>query len=269
MKQTIVSESDSRINYSQGWSSVPGPLGPERTTFTYGQSFNFRFNVSEGGTVEVHGGLHPSPNSSIVLKSVYDVDNQDQFMYTASWVAHSTPVASFYNSSPLSAGSHTLFVSMLSNNPYFFDFIQINDPLAGADPASSASSSATPTASQITSSASSVPVAAIVVTSFGSLALLASLIVAAFLLRRRQHRRRSRLGLVPPSDSGESCVDPFTETASTSVLAGVKGRREVSSLNRYEDELRIPPNALVGSTGVICLETGQIVEERLAPPAYE
>ncbi|KAJ7704375.1 hypothetical protein B0H17DRAFT_9628 [Mycena rosella] len=190
MKQTIISESDPKISYSPGhWSQFPGPVGQEQTTSTYGASFNFRFNISEGGTVEVYGSLHPSTNSSIVPKSVYDVDTTNQFVYTARWVALSTPVTNFYNSSPLSAGTHTLYVSMLSSNPYYFDSIQIYDPLAVADPASSASSSATPTASQITSS--TMPVAAIVGASLGGLVLLASIIMAAFFLRRR--RRESRL----------------------------------------------------------------------------
>ncbi|KAJ7704369.1 hypothetical protein B0H17DRAFT_9450 [Mycena rosella] len=175
-QSTIIYQSDPKISYSPGdWSQFPGPVGQEQITSTYGASFNFRFNVSE---VEVYGSLHPSTNSSIVPKSVYDVDATNQFVYTAHWVALSTPVTSFYNSSPLSAGTHTLYVSMLSSNPYYFDSIQIDDPLAVADPVSSASSSATatPTASQITGSTSSVPVAAIVGASLGGLVLLASII---------------------------------------------------------------------------------------------
>ncbi|KAJ6591031.1 hypothetical protein DFH09DRAFT_1073795 [Mycena vulgaris] len=259
-----IQSTDPRINYSQGWSSTPGPKGMERTTSTYGESFNLNFNASAGSTIAVYGGVHPtSTNTSLVPRSVYVVDDKDRVVFVAPFVSVSTPVLPFYNSTLLTTGTHTLFGSMLSDNPYYLDFILIEDPSAAILPASSpsATSAAATTATNQASSNAKLPL--LVGTSLGAFVLLLSIILAAVLLRQRS-RRESQ----PPRDSGESGLSPYAEIARSDSGSVRKGQEHPPTDGTHTARVSISTDAVVGSDGVVRLGTGQSIDAGLLPPAY-
>ncbi|KAJ6591034.1 hypothetical protein DFH09DRAFT_191897 [Mycena vulgaris] len=256
-----IQSTDSRINYSQGWSSTPGPAGMERTTSTYGESFNLNFNASAGSTIWVYGGVHPtSTNTSLVPRSVYVVDNKDRFEYVAHFEAVSTPVLQFYNSTLLTTATHTLFGSMLSNNPYYLDFILIEDPSAAILPLSSTFAAAT-TATDQASSNAKLPL--LIGSSLGAFVFLVSIMLAAFLLRRRS-RRESQ----PPSNSGESGLSRYTEITPFGSGSVRKGQERPPTGDTHTARVPISTDAVVGSDGGIRLGTGQLTDAGLLPPPY-
>ncbi|KAJ7216666.1 hypothetical protein GGX14DRAFT_696381 [Mycena pura] len=224
MSQIKIPHTDSRIRYSQLWITTPGPIGEEHTTSTEGETFGFHFNVSEGSTIEVHGGIRPTANPSLAPMSAYSLDDsQDAVLYTSPWVTNSTPVLSFFNSSALSAGVHTLSMRMMNNNSYYLDFLQINDASAEPPPAvyhvsSTTGSSPTGGASRgnFSEARKPFPAAGIAAVVFGSVIFMLCIFGAVLLWRRRARARRGRRPLIflePKRDSGGPALTPFTLAA--------------------------------------------------------
>ncbi|KAJ7056985.1 hypothetical protein C8F01DRAFT_1372305 [Mycena amicta] len=226
MSQIKIPHDDRRIEYSQLWTAVPGPMGAEHTTAKDGESFRFSFNVSEGSTIEVHGGLRPTVNASLVPVSSYTLDSDSaDYNYTAPWISNGTaPLVKFFESSALGAGAHTLLVYMLSNNSYYLDFIQIND--ASVDPAGLSRHRGKFTSGE--GRKRPFPAAGIAGIVFGSIVLLLGVIAAMLLcFRRRRTRARRKLtfSFVEPArerkgtlDTNASVLTPYTLTAPSPTL---------------------------------------------------
>ncbi|KAJ7178037.1 hypothetical protein C8R46DRAFT_668691 [Mycena filopes] len=231
MSQVKIPHDDLRITYSQMWTTTSGPIGSEHTTSISGESFTFPFNVSEGSTIEVHGSIRPTANASSVPTSSYFLDDANATLYTAPWATTSTPVLKFYNSSALPAGVHVLLVRTTSNNPYYFDFIQINDaavdppilnkssPSATRSHRSTASARRSPPSSK--NNKSNLPAAAIAGAVFGSVVLLLCLLWVFLLCRTRMKEQTPRMPMSPSPPRNNDLreppiLTPFDLTAPTS-----------------------------------------------------
>ncbi|KAJ6613556.1 hypothetical protein B0H10DRAFT_1951348 [Mycena sp. CBHHK59/15] len=217
MSQILIPHSDPRILYSSLWTTCPGPVGSEHTTTTIGESFNFRFNMSEGATIEVHRGIRPTTaNISILARSAYVIDDAG---------GRNT---AFYNSSALSAGPHTLFVRMLSDNPYYLDYIQIND--ASDDPPTLAAAAASPAATNLDSN--SPPIGAVVGVIAGG-ALMFCLLGALFIYSGEHGEPilSSSFLVSPLSEIGvEAVVTPFTQTSPSLSARYKQGTRPTTAV---------------------------------------
>jgi len=248
MSQIKIPHTDSRILYSQLWTTTPGPIGEEHTTSTEGESFSFQFNVSEGSTIEVHGGIRPTTKPSFAPMSAYSLDDSQGVLYVSPLVTKSAPVLSFFNSSALSAGVHTLSMRMMNNNSYYLDFIQINDASAEPPPAAvyhvSPTTGSSPTGGASRGNFSEArkpfPAAGIAAVVFGSVIFMLCVFGAVLLWRRRtQQRDRPLIFLEPKRDSGGPALTPFTLTAPSP--CAVRVRLPATTSLPARDRRTLPP----------------------------
>ncbi|KAJ7887493.1 hypothetical protein B0H14DRAFT_3856228 [Mycena olivaceomarginata] len=274
MNQVIIPHDDlARITYSDAWSTTPGPKGLEHTTSTPRETFSVKFDVLEGGTIEVFGDIRPTPNSTVKVQSLYSIDGGYPFTYDAPWAAVSSSVRQFFNTS-LSAGSHQLFVRVTrvaDDMPYYLDYIQINNTV----PASSNSSSAVPSSTDTSlisapSSHSSPNIPAIVGGAVGGFFTLVVLALVLFFLRRRKSQK-------PDAENYAQVLD-VTNEASRSVQVTPFIQRQTSTTRDMVSKNASPnssaasqaasTSAIFDPDGAIRLGTGQLIRSQDIPPAY-
>ncbi|KAH9898261.1 hypothetical protein C8Q73DRAFT_392705 [Cubamyces lactineus] len=239
---------DPGIEYSRGdWLDDRGISGVFNNTLaetsTEGATVHIEFTASQiviiGATVSPAGA---SPDSGPI--SAYSIDGAKNSVFLFQADAANATGVTFFNSGPLTLGSHTLdikIVSITDDIPYLLDAVYLEEPVQQATSTAQWVSTVfvTPPAatnladqSNVSGSASSssVPVGAIVGGTIGGVALLVSAALAVYFLyfRRRRHGvyAYQSFGGAPifdsekdhltghPAEAGQ--VEPFLAPAPTS-----------------------------------------------------
>ncbi|KAH9889530.1 hypothetical protein C8Q73DRAFT_654281 [Cubamyces lactineus] len=176
-----------------------------------GLSIIFTFT---GSQVFVYGRLQPPSGGDQPPLSLYSIGDTKFQAFPAPDVSVAMDNVSFFNSSVLPYGQHSLIINVTrasQNAPYLLDYIQYNitDPNAASSSSTTSSSSAGATAtntdSPASSSSSSTPVGAIVGGVIGGIAVIAAAIIAFMCYRMRRRR---------PGGAPLSPLDPATPSAS-------------------------------------------------------
>ncbi|KAJ7368805.1 hypothetical protein DFH08DRAFT_928849 [Mycena albidolilacea] len=286
MNQVIIPHDDlARITYSDAWSTTPGPKGLEHTTSTPRETFSVKFDVLEGGTIEVFGGIRPTPNSTVKVQSLYSIDGGYPFTYDAPWAAVSSSVRQFFNTS-LSARSHQLFVCanrVADDMPYYLDYIQINNTVSASSNPSSAVPSSTDTSPISTPLSHSSPdITAIVGGAVGGFFTLVVLALVLFFLRRRKSQKLDAenyaQGYMHNAHNLAATVLDITNEASRSVQVTPFIQRQTSttrdmvsknaSSNSIAASQVASTSAIFDPDGAIRLGTRQLIRSQDIQPAY-
>ncbi|KAJ7644900.1 hypothetical protein FB45DRAFT_898926 [Roridomyces roridus] len=214
-------DSDSRLEYSQGWNVAPGSEQYlQNTAHSCGSdectvALNF-----EGNTLTMYGdfGANATGAPSTFNASI-TVDNEPptpiQFFPRA---AHPQPTSNFETySTQLTPGSHRAVLTTHQADQFLLDYFVAEAPTAPAVPAPSQSSlqptstftpnashSHSPSAPNFEAPPSKIPVAAIVGIAVGGLVFLILLLVALVSWRRRARRLDGAM---------RHDLDPFTDHA--------------------------------------------------------
>ncbi|KAI0332931.1 hypothetical protein GY45DRAFT_1368712 [Cubamyces sp. BRFM 1775] len=166
-----------------------------------------------GSQVFVYGRLQPAVGGDQPPLSLYSIGDTKFQAFPAPNVSAAMDNVSFFNSSVLPYGQHSLIINVTrasQNAPFLLDYIQYNITDPNAAPASSTSSSSsagatTTNASPASHSSSSTPVGAIVGGVIAGVAVIAAAIIAFMCYRMRRRR---------PTGAPLSPLDPATPSAS-------------------------------------------------------